>query len=304
VTGWLLPSAFAALLDWLAAGLFVAWRLNRFPERHRRLSSVTPEALGVPARTVRFPARDGHPIEAWFLAPASAGGPLVVVLHGYRGARGNVLEVGAALWRAGFGVLVPDFRGRGGSGRVPVTLGAHEVHDVAGTLAWLRANAPGSPVGLLGYSMGAAVALMEGGRHPEVRAIACDCCYVTQSAVLEHGLRGRFGRGGLLVLPAAALFHRLVWRRPPFERVAPIRHAAEWRGRGLLFIGAGRDATVEPGDARRLFDAAPPPKMLWLEREAAHCGVRQSDPERYERIAVHFFRRYLGDGASGGSEAV
>jgi hypothetical protein len=44
--------------------------------------------------------------------------------------------------------------------------------------------------------------------------------------------------------------------------------------------------------------------MLWLEREAAHCGVRQGDPERYERIAVHFFRRYLGDGASGGSETV
>ncbi|HEY7529531.1 MAG TPA: alpha/beta fold hydrolase [Gemmatimonadota bacterium] len=303
MTDWLLRAALAAAAAWVGAGALVAWRLNRFPARHRIPPPVTPESLGVPATTVRFAARDGHPLEAWFVPARSPRGAIVVALHGYRGSRADVLEIGAALWRAGFGVLAPDFRGRGGSGRTAVTLGAHEVHDLAGTLAWLRENAPGSPVGLLGYSMGAAVALMEGGRHPEVRAIASDCGYVSQAALLEHRLRGRFGPAGTLALPAAAVVHRLLWRRPAFDRVEPIRHAAEWRGRGLLFIGAGCDVTVDPEDALRLFDAAPRPKMLWLERGAEHCSVRHGDPDRYERIAVQFFRRYLEVEPAGEPEA-
>lgn len=303
MASWFLGGVLGVVLAWLAAGLSVAWLLNRFPARHRRLSPITPWSLGVPARTVRFPARDGHGLEAWFLAPRSARGPVVVALHGYRGSRGDVLQVGVALWREGFGVLAPDFRGRGGSGRAPLSLGVREVDDLAGALAWLREVSPGSLVGLLGYSMGAAVALMEGGRHPEVRAIASDCGYVTQAAVLSHRLRERLGPGGVLLLPPAALFHRLLWRRPPFDRVAPIRHAHEWAGRALLFIGAGRDLTVAPDDARQLFDAAPEPKILLLERDAAHCRVHAHDPDRYERIAVHFFRRYLEGGGAGKPEA-
>jgi pimeloyl-ACP methyl ester carboxylesterase len=221
-----------------------------------------------------------------------AGAPVVVALHGYRGDRSEVLGIGSYLWRHGYGVLLLDFRGRGSSERQRISMGAWEVHDLAAALDWVRGRYPGSPVGLVGYSMGAAVALMEAERHPHVKAIVADCAYASQAGVLSYGVQRLIRLRGDFLLPAAALFHR-GYRRPTFEQVTPIAHAPEWRGKALFFIGSEDDQTVCPHDARRLFQAAPEPKVLWVVKDAPHCGAYFQDRERYCRLVRQFLDHYL-----------
>lgn len=283
--------------SYLCAGLFVSWRVNRFPPYLRRALTFSPWELQVPAETLRLTARDGAELEAWFLPPEDRGAPVIVALHGYRGNRSDVLGVSSSLWRRGYGVLLPDFRGRGGSRRHHISMGAWEVQDLAAALDWLRGSRPEVPVGVLGYSMGAAVALMEAGRHQQVGAIVADCAYATQAGVLSYGVQRLIRMRGDFILPAAALFHRGA-RRPGFGRVTPIAHAPEWAGKALFFIGATEDATVSPGDTRRLFEAAPEPKLLWMARGAPHCGAYFQDRERYCRLVGQFFDHYLREEAS------
>ncbi|MBA2564698.1 MAG: alpha/beta fold hydrolase [Gemmatimonadetes bacterium] len=282
----------AAALAWLGGGLFVSWRVNRFPRHMRRAFTFTPWELQVPHRTVGFVARDGVRLSAWYLPPESSDAPRVIVLHGYRGNRAEVLGIGSHLWRSGFGVLLPDFRGRGGSERRRISMGAWEATDLAAAIEWMEGEAPDVPVGLLGYSMGGSVALMEGGRHKLVRAIAADCAYATQAGVLSYGVQRLIRLRGDFLLPAAALFHR-GYRRPGFGEVTPIAHAAEWRGRALFFIGAGGDRTVAPSDARRLFDVAPEPKLLWVPPRLPHCGAYFDDRDKYGRLVAQFFDHFL-----------
>lgn len=288
-------------LSYLGGGLFVCWRLNRFPARMRKQFTMSPWELQVSAETLRLRTRDGIELEAWFMPPAQRGAPLVVALHGYRGERSELLGIGSSLWRRGYGVLLLDFRGRGASGRQRISMGAWEVNDLLAALEWVRRTMPGAPVGLLGYSMGAAVALMEGGRHAEVRAIVADCAYSSQAGVVSYGVKRLTRLRGDFILPVAALFHR-GYRRPAFEQVIPIAHAREWSGKALFFIGAERDQTVDPGDTRRLFEAAPEPKVLWMPRGASHCGAYFQDRERYCRLVGQFFENYLG--APGAEPAV
>lgn len=82
----------------------------------------------------------------------------VALLHGFAGSRRQPEVVGQAqaLAAAGFGVLVPDSRGHGESGGL-CTLGDHEQHDAAATVAWLRARH--DHVVVAGASMGAIAAL-------------------------------------------------------------------------------------------------------------------------------------------------
>jgi dipeptidyl aminopeptidase/acylaminoacyl peptidase len=277
---------------YLSAGLFVSWRVNRFPSHLRKGFAFTPWELRVPFRAVRFRAADGVELGAWFLPAADPAAPVVVALHGYRGNRADVLGVGSSLWRRGYAVLLLDFRGRGSSERRRIGMGAWETKDLAAALEWLRTEVPGCAVGLLGYSMGGAVALMEGGRHPEVRAIAVDCAYASQADVLSYGIERLIRLRGDFLLPAAALFHR-GWGQPHYRRVMPLAHAAEWRGRAVFFIGAEADQTVAPGDTRRLFEAAPTPKLLWIARGAPHCGAYFQDRDRYCRLVGQFFDHYL-----------
>ncbi len=281
-------------LSYLFGGLFVSWRLNRFPLAMRKRFGMSPWELQVPAEGLRLATRDGVEIDVWHMPARDPDAPIVVALHGYRGDRSEVLGISSYLWRRGFGVLVPDFRGRGTSQPGRISMGAWEVHDLAAVLEWVRDTRPEVPIGLVGYSMGAAVALMEGGRHANVKAIVADCAYATQAGVLSYGVQRLIRLRGDFILPAAALFHR-GYRRPGFGRVAPIAHAAEWRGKALFFIGAENDQTVWPGDSQRLFEAAPEPKLLWMVKGVPHCGAYFQDRPRYCRLVAQFFDRYLRD---------
>ncbi|MFN2432417.1 MAG: alpha/beta hydrolase [Gemmatimonadota bacterium] len=287
-------AAGAGALGYLGAGLVISWRLNRFPTYLRRRFTFSPWELRIPAQSVRLATQDGVRLDAWFFPQPDPDAPVVVGLHGYRGNRSELLGIGSALWRRGFAMLLPDFRGRGTSERRRISMGAWEVNDLVAALVWLRESRPAAPVGLLGYSMGGAVALMQGGRHPEVRAIVVDCAFAAQAGVLSYGVQRLIRLRGDFLLPAAALFHRGA-RRPGFAQVSPIDHAAEWRGKALFFIGADGDATVPPGDARRLFEAAPEPKLLWVARDAGHCGAYFEDRDRYTRLVGQFFERYLAE---------
>lgn len=283
-------------LTYLGGGLFVCWRLNRFPRGMRRAFTMSPWELQVPARTVRIRTRDGVELGAWYLPAESREAPVVVALHGYRGNRAELLGIGSSLWRRGYGVLLLDFRGRGSSQPQRISMGAWEVNDLSAALAWIGETCPRAPIGVIGYSMGGAVALMEGGRHPAVKAIVADCAYASQAGVLSYGIQRLIRLRGDFILPAAALFHR-GYGRPGFGRVAPIAHSTEWRGKALFFIGGAKDELVSPDDTRRLFEAAPEPKLLWMVRDAPHCGAYFRDRERYCRLVGQFFDRCLTGGA-------
>lgn len=279
-------------LSYFAGGLFVSWRLNRFPPSMRKRYAMTPWELQVTYESVRLVTEDGVELAAWHLPAADPSAPVAVALHGYRGERSEVLGISSYLWRHGYRVMMPDFRGRGGSGRERISMGAWEVRDLAAVLDWVGERYPRSPIGLVGYSMGGAVALMEGGRHEGVKAMVTDCAYATQSSVLSYGVKRLIRLRGDFILPAAALFHRS-YRRPAFGEVAPIDHAPEWRGKALFFIGSPEDDMVSPDDARRLFEAASEPKALWMVRGASHCGAYFVDRPRYCRLVHQFLDHYL-----------
>jgi pimeloyl-ACP methyl ester carboxylesterase len=86
-------------------------------------------------------------------------GPRVIVLHGGPGARGEMAPVAGRLGRR-FRVLEPLQRS---SGEVPLTVARHvaDLHEV------LQAPLGEGPVGLVGFSWGAMLALTYAARHPE-----------------------------------------------------------------------------------------------------------------------------------------
>jgi uncharacterized protein len=236
---------------------------------------------------VSFRTEDGLLLGGWWL-PSPQAERTVIALHGHRGARHHCVGIAAALWRRGANVLLFDHRGRGSSEGNLMSLGHFENVDASAAIGYALSRADGIPLGLIGYSMGGAVALISASRDERVGAVVADSPFASERELVRALLRKQIGP---LCSPVAALSERLLPYDP--TEVEPLKEVAKVAARASLFIHGLRDRTCDPVDSVRLYEAAGDSKDVWLLEEAGHCDAYFLDREAYcERIAV-FFEKHL-----------
>jgi len=273
-------ASFAALAAWTTAR-----RITAPGPREKKF--VTPWELGVPYEEVCFRTEDGFLLRGWWL-PASQARRTVIALHGHRGARHHCVGIGAALWRRGANVLLFDNRGRGSSEGELMSLGHFETADASAAIGYVLSRAPGVPLGLIGYSMGAAVALISTARDGRVGAVVADSPFASERELVRSLLRKHIGP---LHGPIAALTERIL----PYDlrEVNPLREVAKIAPRACLFIHGQLDKTCDPEDSVNLYEAAGEPKELWLLEGASHCDAYFADREAYCEKVAAFLEEHL-----------
>ena len=272
-----------ALASWTVGSV----RRLLHPERRAILPPARPPVVATHPLT----APDGAPFTVWRLDPPSPRARLLLC-HGFYANRNQVLDIAEALRARGYEVLLIELRGHGDRPG-PCTLGVRETDDALGALAWARGRAGGSPlpVGVLGLSMGGAVACQVAARDPDVRAVVVDSIYSRLFPVLQRSIRLRYR------LPAvpwawltwwgvqAALRARLGPRDPAV--LAPRLRQP------LLAIQGGEDRRVVPLLGREFFQRWAGPKERWFEPSVVHVGMFARHPEEYGRRVADFFDRAL-----------
>lgn len=145
--GALLVAALAAV--WLAGSVLTA------PAR----SAVGDLPGGMSGRGVVFQSGSGATLRGWLL-PGERGAGAVVLMHGIRGSRAQMLSRARFLRAAGYGVLLFDFQAHGESTGGRITAGYLESRDARAAVELARASFPGEKIGVLGVSLGGAAALL------------------------------------------------------------------------------------------------------------------------------------------------
>ena len=265
----------------------------------------TPFETGVAWEDVSFPAEDGIPLGGWLLSRAPQA-PAVLACGGYRGRRPDLLGISSALWRAGFNVLLFDYRGHGDA-PAPVTLGYRELADARSALRWLRARGPEAAIGAIGFSMGASVAVMLAARESDVRAVWADSAFTSQREIVRFQMASRFRlQPNPRTAPLADVILRLVDRRLVrrfgfhLDDVHPLRDVARLAPHPLYLVHGETDATVPASHGRQLAKAAAAagvPVETWFLPGVGHCGAYFADRPAYCQRAIRFFRQHLGEQA-------
>ena len=132
------------------------------------------------ARSQEIPLEDGDRLLVHDSVPEgwSPGGPAVVLVHGLGGCAKSpyVIRVGAKLVRMGVRVVRMNLRGAGaGFGLARQTYHGGRTEDPRAVLAWLADRAEGSPIALVGFSLGAALTLKLAGEAAETPVPGLDC---------------------------------------------------------------------------------------------------------------------------------
>src|SRR5919202_2223525 len=186
-----LPFGGAIAAGALGVAAYTARHLNG-PTKRRWLQdyAFSPWELAVDYEPVEFRAADGVTIRGWWL-PRPASHQVVIGCTGHRGAKHELLGIGSGLWRAGNNVLLFDFRGRGASDLAACSLAYHEMEDLQAAVDYACGRLPEGRIGVIGYSMGAAVALLVAAREPRLRAVVADSPFATMRDVIGHAFERR-----------------------------------------------------------------------------------------------------------------
>jgi uncharacterized protein len=197
----------------------------------------------------------------------------IVVGHGVGDSLESFTDFASRLNARGHTVLLLDFPGHGGSEGSYMTLGGREREDVRAAAQSLRDRGL-APAGLvfMGFSMGAVAVLRAAVDQPDVRAVIVEAPYDTYRHNIAHHawLLYKLPRW-VPVIPIAIAFAG--WRAgfDPDE-VDAVAAARRLRAPLLAIVDGADDRMPEPV-VRRVLDAHPGPKRLWVAPGAGHVGA-------------------------------
>lgn len=277
----------------VGAAAYATARLNYpTPESFMSAYTFSPYETQIEGyETIELLTEDGLRLSGWWL-PRPGSNRVIVGLAGHRSPKADLLGIGSGLWRAGNNVLLFDWRSRGESEKAQHSLAYYELRDAEAALRYALGRVPNARLGLVGYSMGASIAIMLGARTPQVRAVVADSPFTGIAEVIAHGAT-RLHFPARLVVPLADVLTG--WRYGyRFGAVRPIEAVPALSPRPLLLIHGTADSVIPLSHAEALYATAGEPKQLWIVPDVEHCGAYFADRRAYVDRVAAFFEQYLG----------
>jgi len=247
----------------------------------------TPATAGVTYEDVAFQTSDGLTLKGWYVP--SRNRAAVILIHGLGGNRGSMIRHLLMLQDRGFGALSIDVRAHGESEGETVR---YDGTDALAAYQYLltRPDVDPDKIGVLGWSLGAMIAIQAAADEPGLKAVAMD--EPGAIAFKDGPLPEPLDIGNWLYVPFDLFFYPTLplWTGHPngeaisdaLPRIAP---------RPTLMIMQENNRW-----AGYLYQFAREPKTLWTYPAVGHGMGPVNFPEEYQAQITTFFEAgLLGD---------
>jgi fermentation-respiration switch protein FrsA (DUF1100 family) len=199
-------------------------------------------------KEVQLVTSDSIRLIAWYVPPPERR-PVVLYFHGNAGTIENRAHWLIEFANAGFGVLMPEYRGYGGNRGQPTESGLYA--DAAAAMDFLsNEGIAADRIVVFGESLGTGVATHLASRH-QIAALVLEAPYTNITAMAARHYP---------FLPVSLMLHD---RFDSLSRIAQVRAP-------ILIMQGGLDQIVPPELGVELFVAAPEPKELWSVPQGGH----------------------------------
>lgn len=289
-------------VTYLGPSAYMAATLTR---AERKGVSSDPRALGLPVEIVEFrSAEDRLRLRGWLLPvkgdTGSGKARLIIMVHGRNGVRDDpgigILPIATALVEAGYSVLMFDLRGHGESEGDRFSLGWYERRDLKGALDWAQARGF-SQIGVYGFSMGAATAILTAAEDGRIAAVVEDSGYADLQRLLAVEIPKRSGLPGFYT-PGVLLMVRALYGADA-GAIHPGRAIGRLGDRPVLILHCQDDQLVPVVNAEQLWLARygtageSQRDKIHLFPQAGHVKGYQADPNAYLPLVLHFWATAL-----------
>jgi pimeloyl-ACP methyl ester carboxylesterase len=271
----------------IAVLLLVGYGLYSAVRPPKIASGVDPATFGFEHQTVNLKTSDEINMAAWLVS--KKGEPnrsAIVVLHGYPADKGDLLASTLPLAKD-HNLFYLDFRYFGESSGLYSTIGARETAEVMAATKYLRLIGM-ETIGVYGFSMGGAVALMSLRQIENIDAVAVEAAYAELGLMLDDYYR-HFG----LVRPLFTGLTRLmskIFLGLDVSAVSP-QKAVVGTEIPVLLMHSRQDTVIPFKNAELLAHALSDNQQA--EFLFTDSGVHGSGSEMFSGKMADFFRRHL-----------
>jgi fermentation-respiration switch protein FrsA (DUF1100 family) len=254
-----------------------------------------PSSLGLTYKSISFTSRgDKLALEGWYLESGRRE-PTIVMVHGSEGNRvtapPGALELARSLVEEGFSVLMFDLRGHGESEGARLSAGYNEKRDLLGAVDYLE-DIGVRKIGVLGFSLGAAIAILATAEEPRISAVVSDSSFADLTEIINREAKRRSSLPGWFT-PGYLLMLKLMYDID-LNAVRPVDAVAEIAPRSIFFIHGKADAYIPPVHVYSLYKASNnPSNPVWLVPDAGHIESYKTAPVEYVKRVTTFFERKL-----------
>ncbi len=286
---------------WLVSvALIVALALGfaaTVPMMRRRIPDEPdhPTLHGMSCNAAEFFSReDQTKLGGWWIpAPTGTVHGTIIVCPGQNGSLDKDIPQVKPLHDAGFNVLMFDFRAHGKSAGQLVSLGVLEQFDLLGALDYVQQIHGAEQVGVMGFSMGAGVALMTAAQDARIAALVVDGAYPRLAGLLTAWGRMRGiplvaarGLAWVMLLIGSLRVRYQLYRANPADVIAKVKVPT-------LFIHGEADPFVSTEEVQKLVKAAAGPTELWCVAGAEHREAYTLHRDDYNQRITAWFARFL-----------
>jgi len=200
-------------------------------------------------------------------------GRVVLYLHGNGSNVGANVEHANRFHRLGLSVFAIDYRGYGKSqGDFPSESQVYEDAQLAWDYLVKQRGVNPHQIYIYGHSLGGAIAIDLAVRHPEAAGLIVEGSFTATRAMVD------FQKGLFWLFPIDWL---LTQRFDSLSKVDRLQMP-------VLFIHGTADNVVPVEMSKKLFDAAPEPKQLYIVPDGGHNNVAQIGGAEYLQIVSQF----------------
>ncbi|UCC61096.1 MAG: alpha/beta fold hydrolase, partial [Dehalococcoidia bacterium] len=255
-----------------------------------------PHWLGLPWEDVTFPSRgDGVSLSGWYL-PTAADDRCIVLIQGTEHHRNSqeirALRLGRDLFERGFSVFLFDFRARGKSEGDRSSEGDREQWDVFGAIDYVTGRGiPVERIGLLGFSLGAGVALLVAAQEPRIPAVVSDSGFMDYMLELQNLYIGSFRLPSWFAIFVA--FAGRIFFKADFSKVRPAQ-VVEQVDQPIFFIHGEDDPVIPVEETLVLHNISDNPEdRIWIVPRAEHVNVYRKKRDEYVARVSRFFHKHI-----------
>ncbi len=251
---------------------------------------VAPVNLKAQAITLPFAFKKS--VSGW-MAKGKPGSGVVLLLHGVRSDRRQMLGRAIALHEEGFSVVLIDLPAHGESDGDRITFGHRESQAVQSALHFIHKTFPKEKVGVIGVSLGAAsLILADLPREPD--AVVLESMYPSIEEAVANRIAMHVGAAEAVLTPL------LLWQFPVRlqispEELRPVDKLPDWHCPVFIASGA-KDLHTTQEETKRIFGRANHPKELWIVSEAGHVDLYRFATSEYEKKIFVFLQKHLWQG--------
>jgi uncharacterized protein len=193
-------------------------------------------------KVIEVKTSDGLTLQGWYKAPANAAKPVVVVFQGDGGNIGDRSFKAGTFIKAGYGVLLAEYRGYGGNPGVPGERGLYT--DAHAYINWLGTKGiPVRRVVFYGESLGTGVAVQMALDYARAKALVLETPYTD---LLSVDIPNPIWRAVRWVV------------RDRYDNAAKMDKVAM----PVLVVFGDKDIVIPNAQGQRIFDLAREPKKL------------------------------------------